>query len=147
MLHRVLWEYRHGPIPPASAIVPVKGDWDNFSEDNWLCRPHAKNGREFEAVHHGQKFDGIMFRRIPETGYYGSKATGTTVYMQRYVWQKHMGPIPEGLVIHHIDFDKANNDIKNLGSYTSSDHTKLHARIKRMVEWSVARHKHRKTAV
>lgn len=42
------------------------------------------------------------------------------------VWEEHYGPIPIGMQIHHIDFDKTNNDISNLQLVTPLEHKRLH---------------------
>lgn len=42
------------------------------------------------------------------------------------VWIEHNGIIPEGMVIHHIDRDKSNNDINNLIMLSRAEHASLH---------------------
>ena len=39
------------------------------------------------------------------------------------------GPIPEGLVVHHIDKDKLNNDPKNLMICSIAYHNIIHSRL------------------
>jgi hypothetical protein len=46
--------------------------------------------------------------------------------LHRYIWEELNGNIPEGYVIHHIDFDKENNCIDNLQCMTREEHTALH---------------------
>jgi len=46
--------------------------------------------------------------------------------VHRLVWVEHNGAIPEGMVIHHKDGDKSNNDISNLEMMKRGDHVKLH---------------------
>lgn len=46
--------------------------------------------------------------------------------LHRLVWQTLNGPIPKGYVIHHIDKDKHNNDIKNLACLPWAEHSRLH---------------------
>jgi hypothetical protein len=48
------------------------------------------------------------------------------VYVHRHVWFKNTGINPKGLVIHHKDGNKENNDFNNLTSITRSEHAKLH---------------------
>lgn len=43
------------------------------------------------------------------------------------VWEEHFGKIPEGMQIHHKDFDKTNNDISNLQMVTPLEHKRLHS--------------------
>ena len=72
-----------------------------------------------------QKFDGITFVS-DERGYYYNSTHGK-IYMHRYVWEYYNGPIPKNHEIHHIDFDRSNNDISNLQLMTKSEHRKIHA--------------------
>lgn len=49
------------------------------------------------------------------------------VYEHQLIVEKHIGRyIKKGEVVHHIDGNKANNDISNLLLLTSSEHAKLH---------------------
>ena len=43
-----------------------------------------------------------------------------------YIWEKQNGKIPEGMVIHHINFDRLDNRIENMALMNKSDHHKLH---------------------
>ena len=72
-----------------------------------------------------QEFDGIVFRLVKKTGYY--RHSTLRKYMHRYVWEYYNGKIPNGYEVHHIDFDKSNNDISNLQLLSSQEHKKLHA--------------------
>lgn len=40
--------------------------------------------------------------------------TEKRVLYSRYLWQKHYGDIPKGMVIYHLDGDPLNNDLSNL---------------------------------
>lgn len=44
----------------------------------------------------------------------------------RLVWEKYYGKIPDGYQIHHIDFNKTNNDISNLQLVTPLEHKRIH---------------------
>lgn len=57
------------------------------------------------------------------------KGRGTLKDLHVAVWEKANGPVPKGYVIHHIDFNKDNNDISNLQCMTNSEHGKLHRRL------------------
>ena len=50
-----------------------------------------------------------------------------TIYLHRYVWEEVNGPIPEGMLIHHVDGDKLNNEIENLELVSHKDHRRIHA--------------------
>lgn len=50
------------------------------------------------------------------------------------VMEHHIGSkIPTGMVVHHIDGDKQNNDISNLFLCTVSEHNNLHGKIETLV--------------
>ena len=51
------------------------------------------------------------------------------VVMERHIQQK----IPAGMVVHHIDGDKRNNDLDNLILCTISEHNNCHAKIEQIV--------------
>lgn len=72
-----------------------------------------------------QEFDGIRFTLVNETGYY--RHSTMRIYMHRYVWEFYNGKIPKGYEIHHIDFDRGNNDISNLQLVSKAEHRKIHA--------------------
>lgn len=69
-------------------------------------------------------FDGLTFRRDKKTGYYLNAKTHKRLHV--YIWEHFNGAVPVGYHVHHKDFDKSNNDIKNLVLLTASDHAKLH---------------------
>lgn len=54
---------------------------------------------------------------------------GKHIALHKYelIWMAHhKRPIPDGYVIHHIDFNKDNNSIENLQLLTEEEHRKLH---------------------
>lgn len=46
---------------------------------------------------------------------------GQAVFTHRVIWEKANGPIPEGLVIDHIDGNIRNNDLSNLRVITKRE--------------------------
>lgn len=74
-------------------------------------------------------FNGYKYRRYPESPnpahrrYFGRAGHR----LHRDVWEFHHGPIPDGMHIHHIDGDTANNDISNLECVPESEHRGHHA--------------------
>ena len=71
-----------------------------------------------------KKFNGIVYRKDCKIGRYT-----TEIPLHRAVWHYFNGEIPSGCNIHHIDFDKNNDDISNLTMLTYSEHWKIHAPI------------------
>lgn len=72
-----------------------------------------------------QFYDGKKFT-LRNTGYYSS-TTDDRCLMHRYVWEKEKGTIPNEWDIHHIDNNRANNDINNLECLPKSEHTRLYS--------------------
>ena len=67
-----------------------------------------------------QFFDGKKFT-LRNHGYY-SLTIGKRDLMHRYVWEYHKGKIKKNYDIHHIDHNKANNNINNLELYSKAEH-------------------------
>lgn len=63
---------------------------------------------------------------IDRDGYF--RSNGRSVH--RFIWEKHNGPIPKGMHIHHIDGNKLNNEIENLQMVDSLTHAKIHSGCK-----------------
>jgi hypothetical protein len=52
-------------------------------------------------------------------------------YVARMVWEYFFGKIEEDLILHHKDFNKTNNDIRNLELLTNSFHNVVHYPMRR----------------
>ena len=80
--------------------------------------------------------------KVERNGYwYVYKPDHENARVQGYVPEHHLvmesklgHKIEKGMVVHHIDFDKKNNDIDNLAYMTDEDHKRLHARHNRGVK-------------
>lgn len=80
-----------------------------------------------------QYFNGKMFTRDEDTGYYlcSSKSMdGGRKRMHVYVWEYYNGSVPDGYHVHHKDEDKNNNDISNLELKIAAEHLAFHAKEK-----------------
>lgn len=74
-------------------------------------------------------YNGLRFSF--NSGYWRhTRAHGPVIYLHKYVWELQNGPVPDGHCIHHIDHNKANNDINNLQLMHKSDHVKHHKSTK-----------------
>jgi len=128
MLHRALWESVNGEIQKGFAVVPISGDWECFDVDQWECRPHANNGRQFAPIHPCVEFDKRRYYKATDCPYfYHTYKSGKKRLLHRDVFEKFHGPIPEGYEVHHKDFDPSNNDSTNLVALKPEDHRKLHS--------------------
>lgn len=90
--------------------------WAAFDHRGWKMR--SKVPRE------SQTFNGVLFTKR-NNGYFGT-TTGNRIYMHRYVWEFHNGPIPYFHDIHHVNENKSDNRIENLECIHKADHTSKH---------------------
>ena len=81
--------------------------------------------------HHNYKGivdDGNGYYMVLKPEWYTGRKGSKHVFMHSVVMCEHLGitEIPKGFTVHHIDFDKHNNDISNLALMTINAHAKLH---------------------
>ena len=76
-----------------------------------------------------QTFNGITFYQTNPNDYFRHSIGHTTILMHKYVWEYYNGKIPKGYEVHHIDRNRANNDISNLQLLTKEEHKRLHAEM------------------
>lgn len=74
-----------------------------------------------------QYFNGYRFTRGKDGTYY--RCAKLKKRMHTYVWEYYNGPVPKGYDIHHIDFDRSNNDISNLQCLPRAEHKRLHSEL------------------
>jgi hypothetical protein len=83
------------------------------SEKSWFKKGHQPANTLFDGAivirfdHYNRSIDArpIKFIRVNK---------GKWVEYQKYIWEKHNGPIPKGMVIRFKDGDSMNTDINNL---------------------------------
>ena len=56
---------------------------------------------------------------------------GKSLQYSRYIWEERFGKIPNGMIIHHIDKNRMNNNINNLALLTYKAHNLLHSKDRR----------------
>lgn len=88
-------------------------------------------------LHHNYKGlidDGNGYHMVRKPKWYTGRKGSEYVFYHSVVMCKHLGltEIPAGYVVHHIDFDKKNNDISNLALMTCGAHSKLHSLMRKM---------------
>ena len=114
----------------------------NFSEDyiashRSLAYARSKTGNKnpmygkCKEQHHCYKGivdDGNGYLMVLKPDWYTGRKGSRHVFLHSVVMCEHLGitEIPKGFTVHHIDFDKHNNDISNLALMTLSAHSKLH---------------------
>jgi hypothetical protein len=76
--------------------------------------------------HPSKKYFGVTYFFEPSTGYFRSKSKYGGGYLHRAVYQREVGPIPDGFDVHHIDEDKNNNAKENLEPKSKHWHQKHH---------------------
>lgn len=68
--------------------------------------------------------------RQEASGYYVCTTTddmGNRRRLHVEVWQRHYGVrVPPGCVIHHLDWNKSNNNVENLICVSIEEHEKIH---------------------
>ena len=85
------------------------------------------NRRRDVCTREGQKlYMGKKYAIEQKTGYY-TCTSGNRKRLHIAVWEHEHGvAVPPGCVIHHLDWDKTNNDINNLICLTIQEHERLH---------------------
>ena len=81
-------------------------------------------------------FKGMEFRRYPN-GKHGNyyyhkwKENGKyhSIMLHHAIYEDVYGEIPDGMVIHHKDFNPLNNDISNLVMLSVSEHARIHNEV------------------
>lgn len=76
-----------------------------------------------------QKFEGVSYYRCGP--YFQRKGKR----LHRTVWEAHNGPIPAGYEVHHINGNRADNDIGNLQLMPEGEHQSYHMnQLERIVQ-------------
>ena len=72
------------------------------------------NGFLFWKINISNIKAGSLAGTLRDDGYIGIYLNGNYLFAHRIIWEMFNGPIPEGLVVDHIDGDRAWNLIANL---------------------------------
>ena len=76
-----------------------------------------------DAQKKAQWFQHRKFSRIPNGHYYSATLKK---FIHVAIWEFYNGAIPKGYVVHHKDFNPANNNLDNLQIMTRFEHMKIH---------------------
>lgn len=91
------------------------GDLFNNNKRKDVCT------REGQVMRFGKKW-----RMDKQTGYYVC-TSGNRKRLHVAVWEyEHKSKVPAGCVIHHLDWNKKNNNINNLICVTVEEHEEIH---------------------
>lgn len=100
--------------------------WGRVKQGN--LNPMFGKNREKHHNYKGIVEDGNGYYMVLKPEWYTGRKGSCHVFLHSVVMCEHLGitEIPKGFTVHHIDFDKHNNDISNLALLTISAHSKLH---------------------
>lgn len=74
-------------------------------------------------------FDGCLYSKNKSSGYYVC-TSGARRRLHDVLWEHTHGvAVPPGHVIHHLDWNKDNNNINNLVCVTVEEHNLIHNKI------------------
>lgn len=74
---------------------------------------------------------------VNTAGYKTFWRDGQNRYEHRLVWEKLFGPIPKGMVLHHKDENRLNNELSNLELIDIRTHRRIHSKNYKLIdgEW------------
>ena len=73
------------------------------------------------------EYDGMTWNGPNKYGYYTKYMDGKRWRLHRYIYEKEQTKLIKGMDIHHLDYNKENNNISNLIQISKSLHTWIHA--------------------
>ena len=82
--------------------------------DYFYQEPSVPSCLRNKVTRNSRQVKDTMQGTLDNRGYYKVQFNKQPIGQHRIVWELHFGPIPEGMVIDHIDRDKSNNRIENL---------------------------------
>lgn len=84
-----------------------------------------KNEQPVILNDHMQYYDGKVYYKAPN-GYYRTFKNGKYHTLHRVVWEHNNRPLTACEHVHHIDHDRANNNIDNLEMMFIDEHLRKH---------------------
>ena len=91
-----------------------------------------RDGNLYNKVHRGYQAPiGAKVGSINNKGYVLTKIKQKNLKVHRIIWEMHNGRIEDGLLVDHINENKADNRIENLQLLTNKQNLQKTYRIKR----------------
>jgi hypothetical protein len=72
-----------------------------------------------------KRADGYYYRRYRVGPRKGNRKV--TEYLHITIYEREIGPVPEGFIVHHRDEDKSNNVPSNLEAMSRAEHNRVHS--------------------
>lgn len=121
---------RHLPLHPVSHRTPKQRQHGQME-----MKPISE-AYNMDCMAKTNKIDCMKDKHKPTPQGYIRINQGKLKFEHVIVWEKFFGKIPDGYQIHHIDGNKANNDIENLQLVTALEHRRIHEGCKFVIgEW------------
>ena len=121
-------------VAPTSQKMGIHKCWIFRCDCGWVgpkrsYQTRLRGGRcrrscPFRLVDCNRRPDGWGY--IDRDGYIKVLDRGRLVSEHRVVWERAHGPVPDGMQIHHKDFNPGNNDLSNLQLVTPLEHRRIH---------------------
>lgn len=93
--------------------------WERLKRNNIILR----NKTELPFIF----YDGLKFTPNKHGYYRVTNNRKNHISLHRYKYEKEVGEIPIGYDIHHIDKNRANNNLNNLECLSKSEHTRKYS--------------------
>lgn len=127
-------DYRAVECLSCGMSTKAKAQWGNEKIRAKMMRGLAKAGKRrqtrYDEIKHWFSSGGRAYGVYRDE--HGKRCQ---VYRYRWLWTQARGPIPAGMVIHHLNGDSLDDRLENLTLMSNAEHVRLHSKGKRTIEW------------